>query len=246
MAAAPPARLYGRRKGKRLRRGQHALLDALLPRLALPALDPARPLAPPALFAPGTAAVWLEIGFGGGEHLLAQARRHPEVGFIGCEPFLNGVVKLLAGIAREGLANIRVLADDGRPLLAALASGSIARAFVLFPDPWPKKRHHKRRLIAPETLDQLARVLIPGGELRLATDDPGLAAWMLDALARHGGFAGPEGGPNGLAERPAEWPPTRYEAKARARGAACVYLAFRRREASPAAAARPPSRPENP
>lgn len=227
--SAPPARLYGRRKGKRLRPGQQALLAELLPRLAVLLPGPAEPLDPASLFAPPPAAVWLEIGFGGGEHLAAQAEAHPEIGLIGCEPFINGVAKLLGAIEAEGLRNIRIHPDDARPLLAALRPGSLARVFALFPDPWPKTRHHKRRLIAPETLDLLARAMADNAELRLATDEPDLAAWMREMAGGHPDFEGPAEGPGGLAARPADWPPTRYEAKALARGAACRYFLFRRR-----------------
>jgi tRNA (guanine-N7-)-methyltransferase len=229
MPAAPPQRLYGRRKGKPLRAGQEALLEALLPRLAIPLSAAAESLDPATLFTPRREAVWLEIGFGGGEHLAAQARAHRDIGFIGCEPFLNGIVKLLGAVAEEALDNVRLRPDDARPLLAALKEGSIARAFVLFPDPWPKKRHHKRRFVAPGNLDLLARVLRDGAELRLATDDADYAAWMLEVLAGHAAFEGPAGGSGGFAERPADWPATRYEAKALAAGRRPVYLCYRRR-----------------
>jgi tRNA (guanine-N7-)-methyltransferase len=225
---AAPRRLYGRRKGKRLRTGQEALLNELLPRLAVALPAPGRMLEPASLFAPRREAVWLEVGFGGGEHLSAQASAHPEVGFIGCEPFINGVVKLLAEVQRRGFGNVRIHAGDARPLLEALAPASIARIFALFPDPWPKKRHHKRRLIQPETLDLFARVMADLAELRIATDDPDYAAWMLAAVARHGAFAGPAGGDRGFTARPDDWPPTRYEAKALRRGACCRYFLYHR------------------
>lgn len=227
MTAAPP-RLYGRRKGKRLRPGQAVLLKELLPRLAVPVPMPGGMLDPLTLFAPSCEAVWLEIGFGGGEHLYAQAVVHPKIGFIGSEPFVNGVAKLLAEVHRRSLGNVRIHASDARPLLEALAPASIGRIFVLFPDPWPKKRHHKRRLIQPETLDLMARVMADEAELRLATDDADYAAWILATVAGHGAFAGPAGGPRGFAERPDDWPPTRYEAKASRRRAPCNYLLFRR------------------
>ncbi len=241
--ALEPRRLYGRRTGKKLRPGQAGLLRDLLPRLAIALPVPGGVLDPLALFAPPCQAVWLEIGFGGGEHLSAQASAHPEIGFIGCEPFRNGVAKLLAEIRLRGLGNLRVHAGDARPLLEALAPASIGRVFVLFPDPWPKKRHHKRRLVQPETLDLMARVMADGAELRLATDHPDYAAWMLAALAAHDAFAGPAGGPDGLAERPDDWPPTRYEAKASRRGASCRYLQLRRRPRGAEAPAPGPKKP---
>jgi tRNA (guanine-N7-)-methyltransferase len=233
-AHAAPYRLYGRRKGKPLRAGQQALLEDLLPRLhiALPAtgasLDPKR------LFPAGCRAVWLEIGFGGGEHLAAQAEAHPAIGLIGSEVYLNGVVKLLAACVRARAAtaprdNIRIFPDDARLLLDALTPGSIGRVFILFPDPWPKTRHHRRRIVAPETLAALARIMETGAELRLATDDLAYADAMVETLAAAADlFAGPAGGTPGLAERPPDWPPTRYEMKARAAGAVCRYLLYRR------------------
>jgi tRNA (guanine-N7-)-methyltransferase len=230
MTADTPERriLYGRRRGRPLRQGQEALLDTLLPRLAVPLGDMGMP-APAALFSPAPRAVWLEIGFGGGEHLAAQAAAHPEIGFIGCEVFRNGVAKLLAEIARRELANIRVHPEDARALLAALPEASLGRVFILFPDPWPKQRHHKRRLVGGETLDQLARVMEDRAELRLATDDEDYLCWMLERVPLHPEFAW-------LAEtaadwriRPEDWPQTRYEAKAVEAGRQPTFLRFRRR-----------------
>ncbi len=225
----PQRLLYGRRVGPRLRPGRRRLLDELLPRLAIDL--PARGrLDPRGLFRRPVEAVWLEIGFGGGEHLAAQAAAHPTVGFIGVEPYLSGVARLLAAIEAGGLDNVRILVDDARLLLPVLPDASIARIDVLFPDPWPKARHHKRRLVAPATVAEMARILVPGGELRLATDDPGYARWMLAAVL---------GEPRleWLAERAADWrepwpdrPITRYEAKALAAGRKPVYLRCRRRE----------------
>jgi len=228
MAAAGEPRLYGRRKGKRLRPGQTRLVDELLPRLAVGLPEAGGTLDPRALFDPACREIWLEIGFGGGEHLAALAARHPDIGFIGCEPFVNGVAKLLAVVAEAGLANVRLHAGDARPLIDRLAPESLSRAMALFPDPWPKARHHKRRIVAPALLDALARAMAAGAELRLATDDADYLDWMLERLAAHPAFAGPEGGPRGLAQRPPDWPATRYEAKARAAGRTCGYLLYRR------------------
>lgn len=200
-----------------------------MPRVSVPVPEAGLPLDPQSLFQPPYKTVWIEIGFGGGEHLAAQATAHPEIGFIGCEPFVNGVVKLLSTVARQGLDNIRVHADDARPLLAALRPRSIGRAFILFPDPWPKKRHHKRRFITSENLDLLTRGLGDGAELRLATDDADYGAWILELLAARTDFEGPSGGPRGFIERPADWPPTRYEAKALEAGRKPFYLIYRRR-----------------
>jgi tRNA (guanine-N7-)-methyltransferase len=172
--------------------------------------------------------VWLEIGFGGGEHLLTQARANPQVGLIGCEPFQDGVIKVLSAIESEGLANIRLVADDARPVLRWLPDANIARAFILFPDPWPKKRHHKRRLIAEPTLGQIARVLRKGAELRLATDVAAYAGVMLLEMQRKGAFRWRAAGPRDWRQRPADWPATRYEAKAQAAGRRCAFLIFER------------------
>lgn len=204
-------------------------MKELLPRLAVPLPPAGETLEPTALFSRPPSAIWLEIGFGGGEHLAAQAAAHPGIGFIGCEPFVNGVAALLARIERDDLDMIRVHADDARPLIEALPDAAIGRVFVLFPDPWPKRRQQKRRIIQDDILDQLARIMVDGAELRLATDDPGYLAWMLERLMRHAAFAWLAEGPEDWRERPPDWPPTRYEEKARAQGRCCTYLRFRRR-----------------
>ncbi len=183
---------------------------------------------PLALFADTPRAVWLEIGFGGGEHLAALAAAHPEVGILGVEPFINGVAKLLRAIEDHELGNVRVLMDDARLLLKSLPENSIERAFVLFPDPWPKMRHHKRRIVNTETVTELARVIHPGGELRLATDDPDYARWMLAAMLAERQFAWLAERAADWRDRPGDWPPTRYEAKALAAGRRPVYLRFAR------------------
>ena len=189
-------RSYGRRRGRAPSRRQAELWRDVLPRVAVDLAQPA-PASLTDLFAPPVEDVWLEIGFGGGEHLVWQARANPGVGLIGCEPFQDGVVKVLSAIGREAaLANIRVLADDARPLLRWLPSASIGRAFVLFPDPWPKARHRKRRLVSEATLGELARVLRPGAELRLATDDGDYAGAMLLAIGRQAYFQWTANGPD--------------------------------------------------
>jgi tRNA (guanine-N7-)-methyltransferase len=222
-------RLYGRRQGRPLRAGRRHLIDELLPRVAIPLLGVAPgSLDPRALF-PDAREVWLEIGFGGGEHLAAQARANPGTGLIGVEPFINGAASLLKAIEAETLSNIRLLMDDARPLLEALVPGSIARAFILFPDPWPKRRHWKRRIVCRPVLDQLARVLMPGAELRLATDDPDYADWMLLALLSHPDFVWTAGGPSDWRIRPPDQPQTRYESKALAAGRKPVFLTARHR-----------------
>jgi tRNA (guanine-N7-)-methyltransferase len=172
---------------------------------------------------------WLEIGFGGGEHLLWQARHHPDVGIIGAEPFEDGVVKVLAAIEDEGLGNVRVLADDVRGLLRWLPPASIGRAFVLFPDPWPKRRHVKRRLVNVHLLELLARVLRPGAELRIGTDIGDYARTMLMAFQGCPHFVWTATSAADWRERPADWPPTRYEEKAGREGRRSCYLRFIRR-----------------
>jgi tRNA (guanine-N7-)-methyltransferase len=218
--------LYGRRKGRRLRPGQARLVAEYLPQIEI--TEPPEPgfLNPCALFPPGLDDIWLEIGFGAGEHLLAQADSNPRVGFIGCEPFFNGVVQLLGGIHERGITNIRIYRDDARLLLARLPDSGVARAFVLFPDPWPKTRHHKRRMISKPVLDELARILKPGAELRIATDDPGYLDWILQRVIGHGGFDWLARRPVDWREKPDDWPDSRYEAKALQAGRPCAYLRF--------------------
>lgn len=177
---------------------------------------------------PGPDRIWLEIGFGAGEHLLDQAEAHPDVGFIGCEPFLSGVASTLAEIERRDLRNIRIAVDDARLLLRALPERSLERIFVLFPDPWPKARHRKRRIVNPATLAEMARLLVPGGELRLASDDPDYVRAMLLVVHAQGSFTWMAGSAADWRERPLDWPATRYERKALAAGRRPVFLRFRR------------------
>lgn len=175
---------------------------------------------------PGATGHALEVGFGGGEHLAAQARLHPQTGFIGCEPFENGVAKLLTQIRLQGLSNVRVHPDDARDILARLPDASLDVMFVLFPDPWPKFRHHKRRFIQSQSLDVIARVLKPGGELRVATDHPDYAQWALMHLIRDDRFEWAAQRAADWRVRPDGWVVTRYEQKAIAAGRSCVYLRF--------------------
>jgi tRNA (guanine-N7-)-methyltransferase len=216
-----PLRLYGRRRGRKLRAGQQHLADTLLPELTF-----ALPVDLATLFPRPVQAVWLEIGFGGGEHLAAQAEAHPDIGFIGSEVFENGIARLTTAVANRGLANIRIFPNDARMLLAALPANSIARTFILFPDPWPKARHHKRRLIAEPTLDQLARLMPVGAELRLATDDPDYLAWMLATTTAHPAFRWTARTAADWRQRSEDWPPTRYEEKAIAAGRTPAFLRF--------------------
>ncbi|MGQ0672980.1 MAG: tRNA (guanine(46)-N(7))-methyltransferase TrmB [Hyphomicrobium sp.] len=219
----PDLRSFGRKRGRKLSPRQQRLLQDVLPRV--------RPDA--AMLAEASRSeerpVWLEIGFGGGEHLLWQAEAHPGVLLVGCEPYEEGVVKVLTAIEDRGLENVRVLADDVRPLLRALPASSLTRAFILFPDPWPKKRHVKRRLVSAETLGLLARVLKPGAELRVATDIGDYARTILLAITDCPDFLWPARSPEDWRRRGADWPPTRYEAKAGREGRRCAYFTFLRR-----------------
>jgi tRNA (guanine-N7-)-methyltransferase len=227
--------VYGRRRGRKLRVGQQALKETLLPELSF-ALPETGELDPATLFPEQKREVWLEIGFGGGEHLAAQAAAHPEIGLIGSEVFENGIVKLLGEVSRRDLANVRLFADDARLLVARLPEACIGRAFILFPDPWPKQRHHKRRMVSAETLDALARAMRDGAELRLATDDVEYLRWMLERAPAHPDFAWLARRPEDWRLRPADWPQTRYEAKAIAAGRRPAFLRLARRPRAGASA----------
>lgn len=232
------SRLYGRRRGRRLRTRQQHLLEEALPRLAIslpPRVD--SPLDLDSLFGRPVATAALEIGFGAGEHLAWQAAHARETAFIGVEPFIPGLAALLRRIEEDKLDNIRVFTDDAHTLLARLPEGRFARIYVLFPDPWPKTRHHKRRLVTADSLLRFAQLLTDGGELRLASDDQGYVRWMLEAGRRVPVLAWQAWRPRDWRERPLDWPETRYEAKARRIGRTPVFLRFRR---APRAA--PPSR----
>ncbi|MDR3536289.1 MAG: tRNA (guanine(46)-N(7))-methyltransferase TrmB [Acetobacteraceae bacterium] len=225
----PPDRLYGRSRGHKLRPRQEMLLEATLPRLRLRAEQAADPLA---AFAVRPAALWLEIGFGGGEHALAQSAAHPDAGLIACEVFENGICSLLSRLVPDGgeatapvPANLLLWPDDARLLLRALPDGCLDRLFLLFPDPWPKTRHAKRRFVHPGMLPLLARVLKPNAEWRVASDDPTYQAWVSDVMADQVLFDAP---PPADA-RPDGWPATRYEAKALRSGRRPLYWTFVRR-----------------
>ncbi len=218
---------FGRRKGKALRQGQAALIETLLPRLRV---DPAR-------LASGASAdfkncddVWLEIGFGGGEHLVSDAAQNPAVCFIGCEPFINGVAKLLAAINEKGLSNIRIHDGDALEVLKALPSQSVGRLNLLYPDPWPKLRQKKRRFVSPESLALIARVLRPGAEFRFATDIDDYSAWTLARVTASGCFEWTAREAADWKQPWAGWPGTRYEAKAIRENRTPAYLTFVRND----------------
>ncbi len=221
-------RSFGRKRGRKPSPRQEALLTDRLPhvRVDLKRL-PERALN--ALFQPEVREVWLEIGFGGAEHMVHQARCNPDVGLIGCEPFEDGVIKALSAMETFGLSNIQIHPDDARPLLRALPAASIARVFVLFPDPWPKARHAKRRLVSPGLLEEFARVLTDGGELRIATDIPAYVRTVMEAAAGQNDLAWTARAPGHWRTPWADWPGTRYEAKALREGRTPVYLTFIRR-----------------
>lgn len=222
-------RLYGRRHSRRLRPGRRELLQTRLPelRIALPRGD--TPLDPRRLFPSDVTDIWLEIGFGGGEHLSELAAADPALGLIGCEPYLSGVASLLASLEARGAANVRIFDDDARLLLSALAEASIGRVFLLFPDPWPKARHHRRRFIAADTLVQLARVLRDGGELWFASDHADYVRWTLEHIGRNSSFRCSPCYSKDQYSRPTREFATRYERKALARGAHCTFLRIIRR-----------------
>jgi tRNA (guanine-N7-)-methyltransferase len=216
--------LYGRRMGRGLTAELDQLLKAELPRLRVDvSRQPPEPLT--ALFPVMVEDVWLEVGFGGGEHLAWQAAHNPQIGFIGCEPFLTGVAKLVREVRDADLANLRLYDDDARQLLDWLPEASIGRIFVLFPDPWPKKRHHKRRFLHGTTLSSLARVMARGAHLRFATDIANYAKMVTEAMADRSDFI-PHPGLH--SQRPTDWPPTRYEGKAIDAGRVCQFFSFER------------------
>lgn len=224
--AAPPRRnFYGRRHGKTLRPSQKGYLaedlGELRPRGVTVEENPGRdPIDPAALF--GGRPVWLEVGFGGGEHMVAMAARHPQVGIIGCEPYINGVAMLLGKIRAAGVDNVSVHPGDARDLMDVLPDASIARAFLNYPDPWPKARHHRRRFVTADHLVPLHRVMQPGAEFRVATDIPDYVRQTLEE--------GPAAGFTLIHEGPDawdDWPSTRYEQKALREGRPPRYVTFR-------------------
>ncbi|MBR4127256.1 MAG: tRNA (guanosine(46)-N7)-methyltransferase TrmB [Alphaproteobacteria bacterium] len=237
-------RFYGRRKGKKLKPSREILLDSFLPKVRLPDVAGQNDLDPASCFSLPVKSFWLEVGFGGGEHLAEQSRRHPEKGFIGAEVFLNGVTSLLThltgmerrgdvdenvGLAEGRVDNVRVYDEDVRDILPRFKSGSFERIYVLFPDPWPKRRHADRRFIGPKNLPVLARLLKSGGELRVASDDMNYIRWSLEHLMKSADFEWTAQTADDWRKPPADWVNTRYEMKALAKGKKPVYLIFKRK-----------------
>ena len=225
---------FGRRHGHKLGPRQAGLFRSLLPCLALD-LTAAAPRDLASLFSPSVDSVRLEIGFGGAEYLIAEAERHPRTGFIGVEPFVNGMAKALSAIEARKLPNIRLHHGEASAVMGWLPANSLACLDLVYPDPWPKRRHWKRRFVQDESLTGIARVLREGGEFRFATDIPDYAAWTLERGLRARGLVW-------TAERADDWrnpwsgfAGTRYEAKARSAGRVPCYLIFRKKQAAPAA-----------
>lgn len=219
---------YGRVHGKTLRASQKTYLAEDLGKVRLSGItveeNPARaPLDVAGLF--GGRPLWLEVGFGGGEHLVHMAARHPEVGIIGCEPFVNGVAMLLGKIRAAGAENLRIHPGDVRDLFDVLPGASVAKCFLNYPDPWPKARHHRRRFVTPGYLGALARVMAPGAEFRVATDIPDYVRQTLEEVPRAGFDLVAQAGAGGEWE---DWISTRYEQKALREGRSPHYLTFRR------------------
>lgn len=230
MSAIEDKRFHGRRRGRRLRKKRQILLDKLLPTYELLLTSDSCELEVTNLFKKPVDEVWLEIGFGNGEHIIWQAKKNINIGLIGAEPFLNGVSCLLSYIENSGVKNIRILPEDVRPLLDKLPNCSLGRVFILFPDPWPKLRHHKRRLVSKVTLDKLADIMADGAELRLATDDADYAASILRLGISHDSFEWLAKRPDDWRLKPEDWPSTRYEKKNRSGGKGPIFLRFVRRE----------------
>lgn len=221
-----PRAFFGRRSGKRLHKGQDQLFRDVLPALRIELGEGA--VDPKALF-PGQSRFVLEIGYGGGEHLAREALRHPEAGFIGAEVFSGGIAKMVEAIHVEAIGNVRLFTDDALKLLLKLPDASLDEVFLLYPDPWPKTRHHKRRFVSPTTLRELARVLKPGAPFHFATDIEDYADWTLAHILRTPAFRFAPTAPGSWHTPYPGWQPTRYEHKAREEGrAVSFYFTFQR------------------
>lgn len=221
-------RSFGRRHGRKLREHPQQLVETLLPRLQLSAPVDGGRLDAKALQG-DKRALWLEIGFGAGEHLLQLAQNHPDVMMIGGEPYMNGVSLLLKAIEKTKVENIHIVPDDIRPVMKALPDGSLERIYLLFPDPWPKRKQQKRRILNHAMLDEMARLIPAGGILQLATDHYDYSVWMLEHLHQRPEFTWQAESVHDWHEPPTHWVPTKYETKTRAEGRQPVYLRFIRK-----------------
>jgi len=214
-------RLYGRAVGKPLSAKQAGLVENLLPQIRVPDA-PANPIK----FTEGFDETWLEIGFGGGEHLLHMARLYPQIGIIGIEPFLNGIAKVLTGVDSDNLKNLSLHHGDARDVMDRMPDACMDKIFVLFPDPWPKTRHFKRRILTRPFIANIKRLLKPGGEFRFASDIISYVDWTLERVMDDGGFEFTPQSANDWREPPSDWSGTRYEAKAFREGRTCHYFEF--------------------
>lgn len=212
--------LYGRSRSKPLSDAQQVLLDDFLPTISLPHEGP--------LNIPADE-VWLEVGMGGGEHFIAQAQAHPDVHLVGFEPFQNGMARTLTAIRENDLQNVSVTLDDARPYLARMTDGAFSRAFILYPDPWPKRRHWKRRIISARFVAELARLLRPGGELRFVSDIPHYQQWALWRILQDGRFEWRAECADDWRKAPADHVTTKYEQKALRENRTPAYLLFTRK-----------------
>lgn len=222
-------KIWGRKQSRPLKNYQKSLLEQLLPQLQVK-IVPEVHIDITTLFHTPKQDYHMEIGFGGGEHLAARAAESPEIGFLGCEPFINGVASLLKHIDTNSINNVRIVVDDARLLLKSMPDQSVSRIYVLFPDPWHKKRHHKRRIISNETIEDLSRVLKSNGELFMATDIIDYATWMQETLKPRQEFSLDMGERQILTERPTDWPhPTKYEMKGVREGRQATYMIYRKK-----------------
>lgn len=221
------SRVYGRRQGKPLKKASKERLEKYFPKYSISLVCDKLDLT--SLFNHSPEEYWLEIGFGKGEHLVAQAKANPNIGFIGCEPFLNGVSGLIDHIDRENVTNIRFFMDDARLLMDALPNQSLSKAFILFPDPWRKKRHYKRRVVSPGNIKVLSRILKEGSQLRIGTDHHDYCRWILARLMENPDFTWQSETPDDWHIRPDDWPATRYELKALEAGRLSAYMTFLRK-----------------
>jgi tRNA (guanine-N7-)-methyltransferase len=231
-SGGPPLRSFGRRRGRKLSPRQASLFSTGLKQVVVNLGERPANERLASLFSEPVEEVWLEIGFGAGEHLIWQAERNPAVGIIGAEPYINGVVAALSAIEERRLqGRVRLHADDAHSLLDWLPPGSLSRVFMLFPDPWPKKRHRERRLLSPALLSRLARILRPGAELRFASDILDYAELAIEHTKRHPDFEVSKTFTTADRNAAADWPRTRYEAKAAKAGRSSTFIILRRKAA---------------